>query len=136
MLQQYTTKLDMDKVTRVVHALGKGKIGKKNFNFRLAAEEDNDALTGFSHNGTHAFFYLLVCVVALVFCSSPSILELTISTYLRVPQLSRPWAASKPCPSSCRMKLPSCLSFGWAVVKSMSRYTAERLPLPLNFALP
>jgi hypothetical protein len=52
-LQQYTTKLDMDKVTRVVHAFGKGKIGKKNFNFRLAAEEDNDALTGFSHNCMH-----------------------------------------------------------------------------------
>jgi prolyl-tRNA editing enzyme YbaK/EbsC (Cys-tRNA(Pro) deacylase) len=49
---QYVRRFDSDKVMRFIRGLNEG-IGKKNFNFRLAAK--GDELTGFSHNAVVPF---------------------------------------------------------------------------------
>ncbi|EFJ41241.1 hypothetical protein VOLCADRAFT_107762 [Volvox carteri f. nagariensis] len=47
---QYTARLHADKLKVGVQELGGRKFGRQYYNMRLAAEEVNDQLTGFSHN--------------------------------------------------------------------------------------
>ncbi|GIL54987.1 hypothetical protein Vafri_10665 [Volvox africanus] len=47
---QYTARLHADKLKVGVQELGGRKLGRQYYNMRLAAEEVNDRLTGFSHN--------------------------------------------------------------------------------------
>ncbi|GIM03695.1 hypothetical protein Vretimale_8363 [Volvox reticuliferus] len=47
---QYTARLHADKLKVGVQELSGRKFGRQYYNMRLAAEEVNDALTGFSHN--------------------------------------------------------------------------------------
>ncbi|KAL6753122.1 YbaK/aminoacyl-tRNA synthetase-associated domain-containing protein [Haematococcus lacustris] len=47
---QYTARLNTEKLHSYLHKLNGGKVGKQFFNLRLAPEEVNDALSGYTHN--------------------------------------------------------------------------------------
>ena len=49
-VMQYTTKLSSDKVMRFLRELNENKLGKRQFYFRLAREEDQVRLTGYKFN--------------------------------------------------------------------------------------
>ena len=50
MLQQYTTKLNSEKIKKFVRAINDHKVSKKHFNFRLAPADESQQMTGYGYN--------------------------------------------------------------------------------------